>query len=453
MATQTKDSFGEGSGVGYLSLLTATMSKITFEATRSFASRMDRLDPLRKFRSRFHYPKKKGKEVIYLTGNSLGLQPCDAAKYVQQELEDWARLGVEGHFHARRPWTQYDQQTKKTLAKLTGAKPTEVVAMNQLTVNLHLMLVSFYQPSGTRYKILTEAGAFPSDQYAIASQIRFHGYDPKEAWIEVAPRVGEHTLRTEDIIQTIRQVGDELALVLLGGVQYYTGQFFDMKKITAATHEVGAFSGWDLAHAIGNVPLQLHKHEVDFAVWCTYKYLNSGPGAVAGAFIHEKYFHNASLPRFEGWWGNKLSSRFKMRHDFERAAGVDAWQLSTYTVMNVAAHLASLRLFEEVEFKPLLEKSKLLTGYAEFLLKALDPMAKHLEIITPKNPKERGCQLSLRMVHHGRKIFEQLLKQGVIVDWREPGVIRIAPVPLYNTFSEVYAFYGILKSLLHNLTK
>lgn len=429
------------------------MSKVTFETTQSFAAKMDRLDPIRKYRSRFHYPKRKGKEVIYFTGNSLGLQPRDAARYVQQILKDWAHLGVEGHFHARRPWTQYDQQTKKTLAKLTGAKPTEVVAMNQLTVNLHLMLVSFYQPSGTRYKILTEAGAFPSDQYAIASQIRFHGYDPKEAWIEVAPRAGEHTHRTEDIIQTIRDHGNELSLVLLGGIQYYTGQLFDIKKITTAAHEVGAFAGWDLAHAIGNVPLQLHNHEVDFAVWCTYKYLNSGPGAVAGAFVHEKHFHNTSLPRFEGWWGNELSSRFKMRHDFESAAGVDAWQLSTYTVMNVAAHLASLRLFEELGFKPLLAKSKLLTGYAGFLLYTLDPTGKHLEIITPKNPKERGCQLSLRMVHDGRKIFEQLLKNGVIVDWREPEVIRIAPVPLYNTFSEVYAFSGILKSLLHNLTK
>lgn len=422
--------------------------RVEFENSLQFAKKMDRNDPMKKFRSRFHYPTVKGKSTIYFTGNSLGLQPKSAEKIIQQELKDWAQLGVEGHVRAKNPWIQYHKNFKKSLANLVGAHTDEVVAMNQLTVNLHLMMLSFYRPTKKRHKIITEAGAFPSDQYAVASQIRFHGFNPKKAWIELTPRKDEATLRTSDIIKTIKEHGNEVALVLLGGIQYYTGQLFDIKKITAATHSVGAVAGWDLAHAIGNVPLDLHKHQVDFAVWCSYKYLNSGPGSIAGVFIHQKHFNNKSIPRLEGWWGHSEEERFKMEKKFVPMHGADAWQLSTFTVMNAASHLASVSIFSEAKLPALRKKSELLTGYAEFLLNELDPKNEKIKILTPENPKERGCQLSIRILKGGKEIFTKLIKSGVIADWREPGVIRIAPAPLYNTFEEVFLFARRFKRAL-----
>jgi kynureninase len=317
--------------------------------------------------------------------------------------------------------------------------------MNQLTVNLHLMLVSFYKPLGGRFKIITEANAFPSDQYALESQIRLHGLHPDAALIEVKPHDGEHTLRTEDIVKTIKENADQLALVLFSGVQYYTGQFFDIPAITKASHEAGAYAGFDLAHAVGNVPLSLHDHDVDFAVWCSYKYLNSGPGGVAGAFVHEKHFDNRDRVRLAGWWGYKEDERFQMKKGFVPMHGVDAWQLSNFPVLSGAAHLASLEVFSKTNMKALRKKSVMLTDYAEFLLRDIDPEGKYFEIITPA---ERGCQLSILMKSNGNKVFKKLTKAGVIVDWREPDVIRIAPVPLYNTFEEVWKFGKIFKDSL-----
>jgi kynureninase len=425
-----------------------TGTGIRFESSLQFARRLDRNDPLKKFRSRFHYPKVKGRPAIYLAGNSLGLQPKSVRKYILQELDDWASLGVEGHYHARNPWMHYHKLFKKTLASLVGAKPLEVVAMNQLTVNLHLMMVSFYRPQRVRYKILTESGAFPSDQYAFESQVKFHGLDPAKAIIELKPREGEFTLRMDDILHQIRTNGPEVALVIFGGVQYYTGQFFKLREITEAAHEVGAVVGFDLAHAIGNVPLRLHDDDVDFGVWCTYKYLNSGPGAVAGAFVHERHARNFSLPRFAGWWGHDEVERFEMKKGFKPVAGADGWQLSNFSVVHAAAHLASLEIFREAELKELRRKSTLLTGYAKFLLHELDPHEKMILNITPSDPQQHGCQLSLFVKRNGRKIFDIITKAGVVADWREPNVIRIAPVPLYNTFEEVFRFSEILRKAL-----
>jgi kynureninase len=405
--------------------------------TIEFARSLDRADPLRSFRSRFHIPKVNGKESVYLIGNSLGLQPKTTKKFINAELEDWAQLGGEGHEHSRRPWLYYHKLTKNALAKITGAKPSEVVAMNQLTVNLHLMMVSFYRPTQKRYKILTEAGAFSSDQYAFESQIKFHGLHPSKALIELKPRKGEYTLRTEDILDTIHEHREELALVIFGGVQYYTGQFFDIKSITAAGHKAGALVGFDLAHAVGNVPVNLHKNDVDFAVWCSYKYLNSGPGAIAGAFVHERHFNNPKLPRFAGWWGHDEGERFQMKKGFKPMAGVDGWQLSNVPVFQSAALLASLELFNEAGIAALRKRSIQLTDLLEFLLWQIPTYGKDFVIITPANPAERGCQLSLLMKRDGKKTFNKLTQAGVIADWREPDVIRVAPVPLYNSFEDV----------------
>lgn len=416
-----------------------------FENSLPFAKRLDRVDSLRSFRAQFHLPKVKGKTAIYFTGNSLGLQPKKTQQFVSQELKDWATLGVEGHFHSRRPWLYYHKFTKKSIARLTGAKPSEVVSMNQLTVNLHLMLASFYQPGAKRFKILTEAGAFSSDQYAFESQLRWHGIDPTDALIELKPRADEFTLRMEDIIEAIRKHADELALVIFGAVQYYSGQLFDIKAITQAGHEAGAYVGFDLAHAMGNVPLSLHKHEADFAVWCSYKYLNSGPGGIAGAFVHERN-HNANLPRLAGWWGHLEKERFQMKKGFVPMEGADGWQLSNFPILSGAAHLASLEIFDKAGIKNLRKKSVLLTGYLDFLLRQLPFYGTHFLIITNENPDERGCQLSLLMKKDGRKIFNTLTRAGVIADWREPDVIRVAPVPLYNTFEEVYRFVRIFES-------
>lgn len=419
-----------------------------FEHTLSFARKLDRSDPLKKFRTQFHLPKVKGKTALYFTGNSLGLQPKSAKKFIDQELTDWAKLGVEGHFHAKRPWLYYHKFTKKALAKIVGAKPSEVVAMNQLTVNLHLMMVSFYKPTAKRYKLIVEAGAFPSDQYAFESQVKFHGLNPEDAIIELTPRDGETIIRTEDIVATINQHGDTVALVLIGAVQYYTGQFFDIKKITEAAHAVGAYAGFDCAHAVGNVELDLHKNKVDFAVWCSYKYLNSGAGGIAGAFVHERHADNNTLPRFAGWWGHHEAERFQMKKGFIPMPGVDGWQLSNFPVLSGAAHLASLEIFQAAGIKNLRKKSIQLTGFLESLLNEIDKDGKYFTVFTPKNSKERGCQLSIAVKQDGKKVFSKLTKAGVIADWREPSVIRVAPVPLYNTFEDVFLFSQILKKAL-----
>lgn len=419
-----------------------------FETSLQLAKKLDRQDPLRTYRSRFHLPRLNGKTAIYFTGNSLGLLPKTTEKLVNGELSDWARLGVEGHFHARRPWLHYHRFSKKSLAKLVGAKPAEVVAMNQLTVNLHLMMVSFYRPTPARYKILTEAGAFSSDQYAFESQVKFHGFDPEKAIIEISPRVGELTLRTEDILRAIEENKNELALVIFGAVQYYTGQFFDLEEITRAGHAAGASVGFDLAHAIGNVPMQLHKHNVDFAVWCGYKYLNAGPGALAGAFVHERHAQDFNLPRFAGWWGHHDKERFQMRKGFKPMQGVDGWQLSNFPVLSGAAQLASLEIFDGAGVNRLRRKSILLTGYLEFLLKSGENHGASFTIITPQAKNERGCQLSLLMKKDGKKVFNAISKAGVIADWREPDVIRVAPVPLYNTFEEVFSFARIFNNII-----
>ncbi|MBL7859075.1 MAG: kynureninase [Cyclobacteriaceae bacterium] len=419
-----------------------------FDNTLSFARKMDQADPLKEFRKAFHLPVINGKRSIYFTGNSLGLQPKSTKKFIDEELQDWATLGVEGHVHARRPWLYYHKFTKKILAKLVGAKPIEVVAMNQLTMNLHLMMVSFYRPTKQRYKIITESGAFSSDQYAFESQLKFHGLNPEDALIELKPRAGESTLRTADIVAAIREHAQELALVIFGGVQYYTGQFFDIKKITEAGHQAGACVGFDLAHAVGNVPLNLHRHQVDFAVWCSYKYLNAGPGAIAGAFVHEKHAKRFDVPRFAGWWGHDEQERFQMKKGFLPIVGVDGWQLSNFPIISGAVLLASLEIFQHAGIKNLRKKSLLLTGYLEFLLKELDPNEYYFTILTPANPTERGCQLSIAMKRNGKKVFQKITKTGVVADWREPQVIRVAPVPLYNTFSDVYQFVEQFKKSL-----
>ena len=386
----------------------------------------------------------KGKPVLYFCGNSLGLAPRTVKKFLLEELDDWGALGVEGHSHARRPWLYYHKFSKKVLAQLVGAKTSEVVAMNQLTLNLHLMLTSFYRPTPQRFKIITEAGAFSSDQYAFESQIKLHRLNPEDVLIELKPRTGEHTLRTEDILAAIGENAPELALVIMGGVQYYSGQFFDINRITAAAHQAGAYAGFDLAHAIGNVPLNLHRDGVDFAVWCSYKYLNSGPGSVAGAFVHEQHASNYGLPRLAGWWGHQEKERFQMKKGFLPMPGVDGWQLSNFPVLSGAAHLASLEVFEKAGMPALRKKSVLLTGFLKFLLQEIPSYTQLFTIITPDQEKERGCQLSILMKQNGRKVFDKITKQGAIADWREPDVVRVAPVPLYNSFEDVYRFVEIL---------
>lgn len=424
-----------------------------FENSLEFARSLDHSDKLKSYREEFHIPQHNGKNCIYLVGNSLGLQPKKTQQFLNEELEDWKRLGVEGHFDAsaKRPWFHYHKFLKEGLANIVGAKPVEVVSMNSLTTNLHLMMVSFYRPTSKRYKIITEAGAFPSDQYALETQINFHAnhgdgklFDEQCALVELSPREGENTLRTEDILAAINEHGDELALVMMAGVQYYTGQFFDLKSITKTAHEVGALAGFDLAHAVGNVPLNLHDDEVDFAVWCSYKYMNSGPGSVAGIFVHEKYGNDKTIPRFAGWWGHDESQRFQMKKGFIPMEGADGWQLSNVNVMSSAAHLASLAVFSEVGMESLREKSLKLTGYLHYLLEELNNSTNQIQIITPSDPSDRGCQISLFVESGGKELFDELNNQGVISDWREPNVIRVAPVPLYNSFEDVFEFVAIL---------
>ncbi len=420
---------------------------MNFEASVKFARQLDEQDPLKNFRNKFYIPKApNGKEAIYFCGNSLGLQPKTVRDYIEQELKDWAELGVEGHFKARTPWMPYHEYLTEQMAEVVGAIPLEVVVMNSLTVNLHLLMVSFYRPTSKRYKIVIEKGAFPSDQYAVKSQIKFHGLNVADALIELSPREGEFCLRTEDIEKTLLENAESVALILLGGVNYYTGQAFNLREITKIGHEIGAVVAFDLAHAAGNLELKLHEWGVDFAVWCCYKYLNAGPGAVGAAFVHERHAREFELPRFAGWWGHNKATRFLMPPEFEPIAGAEGWQLSNPPIFQMAALRASLEIFHQASMKALRQKSIMLTGYLEFLLNQL--IGERLEIITPSNPDERGCQLSLRVSSKNRRILEDLITNGVTVDWREPDVIRVAPVPLYNTFSEVLEFSQILKRVV-----
>lgn len=421
-----------------------------FQNTLEFARQLDAQDPLNKYQSEFIFPKVNDKKVIYFTGNSLGLQPKRTKTYVDEVMNDWANLAVEGHFYSDKPWWDYHERFAEPLSKIVGALPTEVTVMNTLTVNLHLLMVSFYQPTPTRYKIICEEKAFPSDQYMFQSQVDFHsravGFDKQEALVEIKRREGEHNIRLEDVLAKIEEVGDQLALVLIGGVNYYTGQVFDMKTITAAGHKVGAFVGWDLAHAAGNVKLELHDWNVDFAAWCSYKYMNSGPGNASGCFIHEKHHNNTQLPRFAGWWGHNKERRFKMEPNFDPVHGADGWQISNLPILSLAPYLASVDMFAEVGMDALLEKRDLITAYLEFVLHEIDSeVDSTFEIITPSNPEERASQLSVFLHGEGRSLFEYLMKNGVITDWREPNVIRLAPVPLYTSFEDMFEFGQILK--------
>ncbi|OKL40675.1 kynureninase [Pontibacter flavimaris] len=422
---------------------------MNYQNTLAFAQEQDRQDPLYHFRDRFYFPQVNKQDAIYFCGNSLGLQPKSAQMYIDNEMYKWANLAVEGHFKGEEPWFNYHELLAPATARVVGAQESEVVVMNQLTVNLHLMLVSFYRPEGKRFKIITEGGAFPSDQYALETQVKFHGYTPGEAIVELFPRAGEHTLRTEDILQSIKQHGEELALVMMGGINYYTGQVFDMASITKAGHEAGALVGFDLAHAAGNVPLHLHDWNVDFAVWCTYKYLNSGPGGTSGVFVHERHGNDASIPRFAGWWGHDARERFKMQKGFKPMPGAAGWQLSNAQILPMALHRAALALVEEAGgMEALRAKSEKLTGYLEYLINDVHVGKDVLEMITPRDPQARGCQISLLVKKNSRLLFDKLMEAGIIVDYREPNVIRVAPTPLYNSFEEVYRFSEILHACL-----
>lgn len=407
--------------------------------TRSYAQSLDAADPLRGYRDRFYLPKgADGKPLLYFCGNSLGLQPKTTQSYIEQELRDWAELGVEGHFHAKNPWMPYHEQLTQQMADLVGAKPIEVVTMNTLSVNLHLLMASFYRPTSKRYKILLESDAFPSDRYAVASQAQYHGYDPAEALVWWKPRDGETLLRMEDLEALLEAEGDAIALVLLGGVNYYTGQVLDVKTITQLAHAKGCKVGFDLAHAAGNLVLRLHDDGPDFAAWCTYKYLNSGPGSVGACFVHERHAHDFSLPRFAGWWGHNKATRFNMRHDFDPLPGAEGWQLSNPPILSLAAIKASLDIFAEAGIANLRAKSERLTAFLADLLGQIGNG--RFRLITPEAPEARGCQLSIQVLGADKSLYVQLTEQGIIADWREPDVVRVAPVPLYNTFEEVFEF-------------
>ncbi|MDH4471491.1 MAG: kynureninase [Fluviicola sp.] len=405
------------------------------------AQALDAADPLKSYRDRFYIPTFHEKAVRYFTGNSLGLQPKSVQTYVQQELDDWAKWGVEGHFHGKNPWFSYHEFLTEKVARVVGALPKEVVVTHSLTTNLHLLMVSFYRPVGTRTKILCEAKAFPSDLYALESQVRFHGLNPDVDLVALAPRDGEHLLREEDVLAKIAELGDTLALVMIGGVNYYTGQLMDMPAITKAGHAVGAIVGFDLAHAAGNIHLKLHEWDVDFAAWCSYKYLNSGPGGVSGMYVHERFANRPDLPRFAGWWGYDKATRFQMEPGFKPMEGAEGWQLSNAPVLSMAAHWASLEIYDEVGMERLNEKTVLLTGYLEFILDELTAKYQdqcRFEIITPREKTRRGAQLSILVHGKGKALFDALSANGVVADWREPNVIRVAPVPLYNSFEDVY---------------
>ena len=429
---------------------------MNFQNTREFAQSLDAQDELKNYRDEFIFPKVNGKQVIYFTGNSLGLQPKRTQKYVNEVMTDWANLAVEGHFYSDKPWWDYHERFAAPLSEIVGAKPTEVTVMNTLTVNLHLLMVSFYRPTQKKFKIICEEKAFPSDQYMFHSQVDFHsksvGFNPSEALVEIKRRDGEHNIRIEDILAKIEEVGEELALVLIGGVNYYTGQVFDMKTITEAGHKQGAYVGWDLAHAAGNIELHLNEWNVDFAAWCSYKYMNSGPGNASGCFVHEMHHNDADLPRFAGWWGHNKERRFKMEPKFDPVRGAEGWQISNLPILSLAPYLASVDMFAEVGMTKLISKRNLITSYLEFILKEIDNELEgaDFEIITPSNQEERGCQLSVYLHGQGRELFERLMKNGVITDWREPNVIRLAPAPFYCSFQDMYEFGQILKQLILN---
>ncbi|MFN3756061.1 MAG: kynureninase [Flavobacterium sp.] len=425
---------------------------MNFDNTRDFAQELDQQDELAKYRDEFIFPKVNGEQVIYFTGNSLGLQPKKTQSYVDEVMNDWANLAVEGHFYADKPWWDYHERLAEPLSGIVGAKASEITVMNTLTVNLHLLMVSFYRPTAKKFKIICEEKAFPSDQYMLQSQVAFHaaylGFDPKEAIVEIKRRPDEHNIRLEDVLELIEAEAECLALVLVGGVNYYTGQVFDMETITKAGQKTGAYVGWDLAHAVGNVELKLHDWGVDFASWCSYKYMNSGPGNASGCFIHQRYHNDKELHRFAGWWGHNKERRFKMEPQFEPVIGADGWQISNLPILSLAPYLASLEMFAEVGMAKLIKKSNLLTAYLEFILHEIDNEIEStkFEIITPSDQNERGCQLSMYLHGQGRELFEYLMKNGVVTDWREPNVIRLAPAPFYCSFEDMYAFGQILKS-------
>ncbi|MBB6326822.1 kynureninase [Algoriphagus iocasae] len=424
------------------------MTQIEYQFTEDFAKKMDAEDPLKDFREEFFFPQVNGQEAIYFCGNSLGLQPKSVKSYLGKELENWANLGVDGHFHGEDAWYHVRQKSKPALAEIVGGHTHEVVAMNNLSSNLHFLMVSFYQPTKERYKIIVEAGAFPSDIYMLETQVRFHGLDPEDAIVELKPREGEYYLRTEDILTEIKTQGDALAMVNMAGIQYYSGQLFDIQAITEAAHSVGAYAGFDLAHAVGNAVLKLNEWDVDFATWCSYKYLNSGPGNISGIFVHERFADRPDLPRFGGWWGHDESQRFLMEKGFVPMHGADGWQVSNTNVLALAAHQASLDIFQKAGMETLRAKSEMLTGYLEYLIQQISGKSGILEIITPKNPAERGCQLSLHIHRGGKSVFDEWYSQGVVGDWRNPNVIRLAPTPLYNSFLDVFKFGLILEQSL-----
>ncbi|MBH31498.1 MAG: kynureninase [Candidatus Marinimicrobia bacterium] len=418
-----------------------------FFPEQAFAKEMDGHDPLAVYRGKFHMPKNtKGEDNIYFVGNSLGLQPTRAMEFIWEEMEMWKTSAADGHHSGKRPWVLYETTLSEKTARVVGANPSEVVVMNSLTVNLHFLMVSFYRPTKDRYKILMEEKAFPSDQYAVASQLRLHGFDPEDGMIEVCPKEGRSTICNEDIIETIQRDGDSIALILFGGVNYYTGQCFDMEKIAEAGRAQGCVVGFDLAHASGNIPLQLHDWDVDFATWCNYKYINAGPGSVASAFVHEKHSNHDHLPRLAGWWGHNRETRFKMPRQFDPIPGAEGWQVSNINVLSAAPLLASLNLFDEVGMNALRKKSFMLTGYLEYLLD--EASTDGFTIISPRNPEYRGCQLSLQFGGNAKDIHKRLNEKGIICDYRKPGVIRVAPVPFYNSFMDVFNFVKELKKLL-----
>ena len=419
-----------------------------YEYNLDFAIKKDKEDPLNKYRNEFLIPtNNKGEELIYLCGNSLGLQPKKTSNYIQQELNDWSKFGVEGHTDAKNPWLPYHEFLTNSMAKIVGAKTNEVVIMNSLTTNLHLMMVSFYQPSEKKYKILIESDAFPSDKYAMESQLKFHGYCKKEGLIQWKPREGEELCRMEDLEHIMKEQGDEIALIMIGCTNYYSGQLYPLKKITQIGHKYNCMVGFDLAHGVGNIQPNLHESGADFAVWCTYKYLNSGPGSLGGCFVHERHAKNNTLNRFAGWWGHNKKTRFNMRHEFDVLPGAEGWQLSNPAILSMAAIKASLDLFEEAGFENIIAKSKSLTGFLEYLIDGLNNPK--INIITPKNPKERGCQLSIQVKDANKKLHSLLTQNGVISDWREPDVIRVAPAPLYNSYQDVYEFIQRFKKILN----
>ena len=420
---------------------------IHYKSGINFAKEQDQKDPLAHYRDKFHIPKtEKGENWLYFTGNSLGLQPKQTKYHIQQELDDWANLGVEGHFEAKNPWMPYHEFLTESMAQIVGAKPIEVVIMNTLTTNLHLLMVSFYNPSKTRFKIVIESDAFPSDRYAVETQLRFHGHDPSESLIEWSPRKGESLLNIEDLASILETQGDEIALLLIGGVNYYTGQYLDLKKIAELGHQHGCKVGIDLAHGVGNIQPNLHESGVDFAAWCTYKYMNSGPGSLGGVFVHERHAHDHSLKRFAGWWSQNKETRFDMRQPLDIIPGAEGWQLSNPPILSMAAIKASLELFSEVGMAALRKKSIQLTGYLEYLI--LELQNEHISIITPKDPKQRGCQLSIQVRNADKSLHTKLSEAHVITDWRTPDVIRCAPVPFYNSFEEVFKMVETLKIVL-----